>query len=151
MDIRNTWGPPTTAVIISGTGLLDKEITFNGEPVRASVNEDDCLIFLVPSIALGVYDVSVEGTSLGDFTVTYPDSQPEVYAVIPGADDWYTIIGDQFYAGDTVINIGKTATDPGVEYLPSVMSPGECAVVLPSEPTTFTLITPIGSVTYVKP
>ena len=142
MEIKTTWGPPTTAVVITGEGMLDKTVTFNGVLVTVSVNEPDCLIFLVPSIALGVYDIAVEGQNVSSFTVAYPDATPSISYYVPGADNWYNILGDQFYAGDTTIMVG------GIEYTPYVMTPQECAVILPTPPTQFTLVTPIGSVTY---
>lgn len=142
MDIKTTWGPPTTAVVITGTGLLNKPITFNGQPVDSAVNTDECLIFLVPSIALGSYDVSVDGQSLATFQVAYPDSSPVVNYFVSGSDNWYNVLGNQFYAGDTTIAID------GVEYLPNVMTPQECAFVYNGTLSTFTLTTPLGSVTY---
>ena len=150
MNVRNTWGPPTTAVVITGSDLLNKPIGFGGMAITPAVNDTDCQIFLVPDVALGSYTITIDGQPVTDFQVIYPASNPRIDYLVTGPDfdpimgghNWYTIIGDQFYAGNTTITIS------GVEYIPSVMSPTECAVVLDRKPITLTLTTPIGSVTY---
>ena len=56
---------------------------------------------------------------------------------------WSRGLGDVYKRqGDTTIAID------GVEYLPNVMTPQECAFVYNGTLSTFTLTTPLGSVTY---
>lgn len=142
--MQNTWGPPTTVVIVFGPDMTNKSVLFNGVEVTVENSQDTNLIFRVPSIANGVYDVNVGGESVGSFDVKYPDTVPTVGAVIPGPNNWFSILGSGFYAGSTTILID------GIEYDPYVMTPDECAVILPSEPVSFVLTTPIGAVNYDK-
>lgn len=143
--MKNRWGPPTTVVIVFGTNMTTKTVLFNGVKVPIENSQDTNLIFQVPSIANGTYKVSVGGKSLGSFEVRYPDTVPTVSSI--GKSDtsnWYSILGGGFYAGNTTMLVD------GIEYDPYVMTPDECAVILPSEPTSFVLTTPHGTVTYDK-
>ena len=142
MDMNNTWGPPTTVVVVFGTDMTSKAVMFNGVEVPVENSQDTNLIFRVPTIADGTYVVLVGGESVGNFEVRYPNTVPTVDAVLPGGDNWYTIVGSGFYAGSTLLLVD------GIEYDPYVMSPDECSVILASEPTSFVLTTPIGSVNY---
>jgi len=142
MDMNNTWGPPTTVVVVFGTDMTNKAVMFNGVEVPVENSQDTNLIFRVPTITDGTYAVLVGGESAGNFEVRYPNTVPTVDGVLPGGDNWYTIVGSGFYAGSTLLLID------GIEYDPYVMSPDECSVILASEPTDFVLTTPIGSVNY---
>ena len=142
MDIKTTWGPPTTAVSITGVGLLDKAIDFGGQPVPSAVNTDDCLIFVVPSVSVGSYEISVGGQSVGNFEVAYPKSAPVINYVVSGVDNWYAVGGDQFYVGETIINVD------GVDYPSYVISPQECAFVYTGVLNAFKLTTSLGVATY---
>lgn len=145
MDMKNTWGPPTTVVIVFGTDMTTKTVLFNGVEVPVENSQDTNLIFRVPSIANGTYSVNVGGESVGSFEVRYPDTVPTV-SVIGKSEisNWYSLLGSGFYAGNTTMLID------GIEYDPYVMTPDECAVILTSEPTSFVLTTPHGTATYDK-
>jgi hypothetical protein len=145
MDMKNTWGPPTTVVIVFGTDMTTKTVLFNGVEIPVENSQDTNLIFRVPSIANGTYGVNVGGESVGSFEVRYPDTVPTVSVISKSEiSNWYSLLGSGFYAGNTTMLID------GIEYDPYVMTPDECAVILPSEPTSFVLTTPIGSTTYNK-
>jgi len=142
MDMKNTWGPPTTVVIVFGTDMTTKSVLFNGVEVPVENSQATNLIFRVPSIANGTYAVNVGGESVGSFEVRYPDTVPTVSAIEAGKNNWYCLLGSGFYAGNTTILVDD------IEYDPYVMTPGECAVILPSEPASFVLTTPHGTTTY---
>ena len=142
MDMNNTWGPPTTAVVVFGTDMTSKTVVFDGFEVPVANSQDTNLIFLVPTIADGTYVVVVGGELVGNFEVRCPNTVPTVDGVLPGTENWYCLLGSGFYAGSTILLLD------GIEYDLYVMSPTECAVILASEPTSFVLTTPIGSVNY---
>ena len=142
MDMNNTWGPPTTVVVVFGTDMTSKAVMFNGVEIPVENSQDTNLIFVVPTIADGTYVVVVGGEPVVNFEVMYPNTVPTVVRVLYGTDNWYTILGSGFYAGSTTLLVD------GIEYDPFVMSPTECAVILASEPTSLVLTTPIGSVNY---
>jgi hypothetical protein len=142
MDMNNTWGPPTTVVVVFGTDMTSKSVMFNGVEVPVENSEDTDLIFRVPTIADGTYPVVVGGEPVGNFEVMYPTTIPTVVGILAGSSNWYSLLGSGFYAGNTTLLVD------GIEYDPYVMSPAECAVILASEPTSLVLTTPNGSVNY---
>ena len=142
MDMNNTWGPPTTVVVVFGTDMTSKAVMFNGAEVPVENSQDTNLIFLVPTITDGTYTVVVGGETVGDFEVRYPVTVPTVVGMLSGPSNWYSLLGSGFYAGNTTLVVD------GTEYDTYVMSPTECSVILASEPTSFVLTTPNGSVNY---
>ena len=86
MDMNNTWGPPTTVVVVFGTDMTSKAVMFNGVEIPVENSQDTNLIFRVPTIADGTYPVVVGGEPVGNFEVMYPNTVPTVVRVLYGTD-----------------------------------------------------------------